>query len=93
MSSRQAFFASVDRIEGRIVVLISDDGVSHEVTREELGPHVEEGTILHVSVDAKGSPLWKDAKVDPAEQKRRTDARRKQWDDLTKNDPGGEIQL
>ena len=93
MSPLQSFLAAVDRIENRTVVVVTDEGNTHEVLRHNLGVRVKEGNVLRVPTDAGGAPIWKEARRDPAEERRRAGEVRKRLDDLKRGDPGGDVNL
>lgn len=83
----------VDRIEGRTVVLVPDEGDADVVVpRKQLSVPVEEGTVLRVPLK-NGVPDWEKAKSDPAEGARRLEEMRRRTDRLLDNDPGGDLDL
>lgn len=89
---KSAFYA-VDRLEGKIAVLIGDDESMVEVPRSDLPARVREGSVLQVGLDAKGKPDWSSAKSDDKERERRLKAAQERLDRMSKSDPGGDITL
>lgn len=87
-----AFYA-VDRLEGSIVILIGDDGTTHEVLRASLPKPTGEGVVLRVPLDASGRPRWAAATADPGERRRRLDEAERRLEELRKRDPGGDVVL
>jgi len=87
-----AHFA-VDRLEGRIAVLIGDDGSQHEVPRKQLPKGTTESSVLEVPSDRSGQPDWAGARLDAAEKKRRIKRALALLEELKKRDPGGDIVL
>ena len=49
--------------------------------------------MLRVPRDAGGEPDWKRAALDPAERERRIARSREIYDELRKQDPGGDVKL
>ncbi len=92
MSERAAFY-TVDRMEGRIVVLVGDDGVALDVPEETLPVRVREGVVLRVRLGADGTPDWSSATIDPAERERRLKEARDTLNRLRRTDPGGDVVL
>ena len=83
----------VDRIEGRMVVLVADDGdADFEMPRKQLSIAVQEGTVLRVPLK-DGVPDWKKAESDPAERARRLEEMRRRMARLREKDPGGDLEL
>ncbi len=83
----------VDRIEGRIVVLVPDEGdVDVEMPRTQLSVAVQEGTVLRVPLK-DGVPDWKNAESDPSERARRLEEMRRRMARLREKDPGGDLEL
>ncbi len=86
-------FFSVDRFEGKVAVLVSDDAASYHVPRSELPSPLSEGDMVLVSIMPAGAPDWRTATIDNAERLRRLANARTTLDRLQKNDPGGDITL
>lgn len=82
----------VDRIEGRIAVLIADDGSVHEVPAHVFGREAREGAVFRVPV-AAGAPVWARAQRDPAEEAKRRAAAQARLDALRRTDAGGDVAL
>lgn len=83
----------VDRIEGKIAVLIGDDGRSVDVPRQMLPAGVREGSVLQVRIGVDGSPDWSSGVLDEAEQERRVKTARETLARLGRRDPGGDVAL
>ncbi len=83
----------VDRIEGRIAVLVLDSGEQRAVPIGDLPVGVSEGTVLRVPLNESGVPSWTAAQIDEEEEERRRQAARTILDELRKRDPGGDITL
>lgn len=88
-----AEFYVIDRIEGRIAVLIGDDGQTYQVPLDQLPRGIAEDVVLRVSSGAGGQPDWKRAVSDAAERNRRIARSREIYDELRKQDPGGDVRL
>lgn len=85
---------AVDRLEGRIAVLIGDDGREVELLRRQLPKDARrEGAILHVELDESGGPIWSTARVDREEEQRRLDDARRRLERLKATDSGGDFSL
>ena len=92
MSAQSRIFV-VDRIEGRSVVLVPDEGDDDVVMpRKQLSVPVDEGTVLRVPLK-DGVPDWKHAKSDPAERARRVREMGRRMEALRAKDPGGDLEL
>lgn len=83
---------AVDRVEGKIAVLIADDGSVHEVRVAELGPNAREGAVLRIPL-ADGAPQWALATRDRAEEASRLQSARARLERLRRDDPGGDLSL
>lgn len=83
----------VDRIEGRIAVLVLDSGEQRAVPIGDLPVGVSEGTVLRVPLNESGVPSWTAAQIDEEEEERRRQAAQTILDELRKRDPGGDITL
>ena len=86
-----AFYA-VDRIEGKVAVLVADDGTTIDIARSKL-PRVREGSVLRVRLGANGEPDWSSAEIDKDEEERRLKRAREILDEMKRSDPGGDITL
>jgi len=86
-------FYVVDRLEGKMAVLVSDKGETIEMPRLELPHGVREGSVLRVRFGAPNVPDWSSAVVDSKEEKRRLDEAQKLLDEMKRKDPGGDITL
>jgi hypothetical protein len=85
---------AVDRLEGRIAVLIADDGRELELPRRQLPKDARrEGVVLRVELSERGEPIWSSARVDREEEQRRLDDARRRLDRLKATDPGGDVSL
>ncbi|HMG19644.1 MAG TPA: DUF3006 domain-containing protein [Gemmatimonadales bacterium] len=87
-----AFYA-VDRIEGKIVVLVADDGTTLDVPRSTLPTRLREGTVLRVRLGANGKPDWSSAEIDRDEEERRLKEANDTLNEMKRSDPGGDITL
>ncbi len=83
----------VDRLEGHVAVLVTDDGEQVDVPKTSLPFRVREGMVLRVTVDGRGHPEWPSAERDETEERRRMDHARARLERLKRRDPGGDIQL
>jgi hypothetical protein len=86
-----AFYA-VDRLEGKVAVLVSDDGATFDIERSQLPARLREGSVLRVQMES-GRPDWSTAKIDSGEQERRLKAAQERLDQMKRGDPGGDITL
>ena len=84
---------AVDRMEGRIAVLVADDGTPVDMPIPMLPAGAREGSVLLVPVGSDGTPNWTAAELDEAERGRRLKRARETLDRLRKRDPGGDIAL
>jgi hypothetical protein len=82
----------VDRIEGKMAVVIGDDGPNFDVLVGDLPRGTREGTVLRVT-PTKGSIDWSRAQIDNVERDRRLKEAREKLDRLSASDPGGDIEL
>jgi len=91
--TRTLIFA-VDRLEGRVAVLIADDGRELDVPRAKLPKDGRrEGAIVNVELDQLNEPIWSTARVDRDEEHRRREDARRRLDRLKATDPGGDVSL
>jgi hypothetical protein len=85
-------FFVVDRIEGTTAIVVSDDGRTFDLPRDQLPHGSHEGTVLRAT--STGRTLdWASATIDEGERQRRQKDARRTIDRLKKSDPGGDIQL
>jgi len=89
---RMPFFV-VDRIEGKIAVIVADDGSSFDVPRRDLPKGCREGTVLRLDAVIRGTPNWADAVIDEGERIRRLERARDRLQRLGDTDPGGDVEL
>ena len=82
----------MDRIEGKIAVVLRDDDRSYDVPRAQLPKKAREGSVLRVASVA-GAPDWSTAVIEEAEERRRDREAQETLDRLKKTDPGGDVQL
>jgi len=92
MSNDNNMIFVVDRIEGTIAVLVSDDMQEAKIVRAQLGVRVSEGTVLRVPVLPSGLD-WQAARVDSVEREKRVSLAREALTRLQRKDPGGDISL
>lgn len=90
--SKTVFYA-VDRMEGRMAVLVGDDGRQLEFLRRDLPKKAKEGSVLRVSVSAGGVPDFRAAVVDEDERKRRLEEAKAKLEQLKAGDAGGDVEL
>jgi hypothetical protein len=85
-------FYVIDRIEGRVAVVVGDDGRSFDVPKRQLPRGCREGTVLRV--EATGGVIdWSRAVIDEAERRRRWERARETLRHLGETDPGGDVKL
>ena len=83
----------VDRVEGRIAVLVADDdGETLDVPLNVLPHGLREGTVLRVT-ESEGHPLWASAMLDEELRLRRLRQAETALNELKSRDPGGDIVL
>jgi len=91
--SERAIFV-VDRLEGKVAVVVGDDGRTLNVERRALPAAARrEGAVLRVAIGDADAPVWATAEVDHEEEQRRQADARRRLDRLKKSDPGGDISL
>lgn len=82
----------VDRIEGKIAVVVGDDGRSFGLPKRQLPTGCREGTVLRVEV--RGDTIdWSRAVIDDAERRRRLEQARETLRHLGETDAGGDVTL
>jgi hypothetical protein len=86
-------FYVVDRIEGKVAVVVAEDGSELDVPRRGLPKGSREGTVLRIDAAAGETPDWGQAVIDEAEGARRLERARETLRRLSKTDPGGDIEL
>ena len=83
----------VDRVEGRIAVLVADDDEETLNVPLNVLPHgLREGTVLRVT-ESEGHPLWASAMLDEELRLRRLRQAETALNELKSRDPGGDIVL
>ena len=83
----------VDRVEGRIAVLVADDDEETLDVPLNVLPHgLREGTVLRVT-ESEGHPLWVSAMLDEELRLRRLRQAETALNELKSRDPGGDIVL
>ena len=83
----------VDRVEGRIAVLVADDDEETLDVPLDVLPHgLREGTVLRVT-ESEGHPLWASAMLDEELRLRRLRQAETALNELKSRDPGGDIVL
>ena len=88
-----SLIVSVDRIEGRTIVLEGDDGRRFEVPVRDFPEQPAEGRIYVVPLGKSGVPNWKLATVDEAETTRRLKDLKRRMETLRRPDKGGDVEL
>ena len=83
----------VDRVEGRIGVLVADDDEETLNVPLNVLPHgLREGTVLRVT-ESEGHPLWASAMLDEDLRLKRLRQAETALHELKNRDPGGDIVL
>ena len=83
----------VDRVEGRIAVLVADDDEETLDVPLNVLPHgLREGTVLRVT-ESEGHPLWASAMLDEELRLKRLRQAETALHELKNRDPGGDIVL
>ncbi len=83
----------VDRVEGRIAVLVADDDEETLDVPLNVLPHgLREGTVLRVT-ESEGHPLWASAMLDEELRLRRLRQAETALNELKSRDPSGDIVL
>jgi len=85
-------FYVIDRIEGKIAVVVGDNGRSFDVPKRRLPHGSREGTVLRVE-ERDDTIDWSRAVIDDAERKRRLERARDALRRLGETDPGGDVEL
>ncbi len=83
----------VDRLEGKIAVLVSDRGETIDLPSVGLPRGLREGSVLRVRFGAQNLPDWSTAVIDKEEEKRRLEEAQRLLDEMKRSDPGGDITL
>ena len=84
----------VDRREGKIVVLVDDEGKTVEVDRAKLPTRCrQEGAVLRVPLGNGSIPVWRNAVRDRAEEQRRLTELTERLEKLKRKDRGGDVSL
>ena len=66
-------YFEVDRIRGRVALLLGDDRQRIAVPMHRLPSNTQRGDLLAVPLDQTDTPMWSGAIADRAEAKRRTE--------------------
>jgi hypothetical protein len=83
----------VDRVEGRIAVLVADDDEETLDVPLNVLPHgLREGTVLRVT-ESEGHPLWASAMSDEESRLKRLRQAETALNELKSRDPGDDIVL
>ena len=85
-------FYVIDRIEGKVAVVVADDRRTFDVPRRVLPKGCREGTVLRIDA-ARETPDWTEAAIDEAERVRRLERARDTVRQLSETDPGGDVEL
>ncbi|MDT8370222.1 MAG: DUF3006 domain-containing protein [Longimicrobiales bacterium] len=93
-TSPDAEIWTLDRFEGDLGVLISDDGRVLEVARADLPDAIRPGSVvlIHGGVDAEALPPGAIEMSEALTERRRAEAR-EILDELKRRDPGGDISI
>lgn len=83
----------VDRIEGRMAVVIADNGTTYDVPKRRLPKGVREGSVLRVELGPDGLPDWRGARVDREEEGRRIQQRSDRTRKIREDDSGSDLSL
>jgi Protein of unknown function (DUF3006) len=89
---RETFY-TVDRLEGKLAVLVADDGVALDVLHDDLPRELRAGVVLRVRLAPTGCPDWSTAVIDDAERGRRLQQAGERLDRLRRTDPGSNLVL
>ena len=84
---------AVDRLEGRLAILVDDSNEVHEVPSAELPKPVREGACFSIPIGTGGKPLWRNAVPAPEEERRRKAEAKERIARLSANDHGGDLDL
>lgn len=75
-------------------VIAFDDGRTVDVPVREVPEDCRaEGAVLDVPQDARGAPLWREARRNTAEEQARREKAEAVLKELRMRDPGGDIEL
>ena len=86
-------FYVLDRIEGKMAVIVADDDRTFDVPRRVLPKGSREGTVLRIDAVSAEAPDWREAVIDEAEAARRLERGQQAIRRLGETDPGGDIEL
>ena len=81
-------FYVVDRVEGKIAVVVADDGRTFDVPQRVLPKGAREGSVLRIDAASTDAPDWTDAIIDEAERGRRLERATETVRRLGETDPG-----
>ena len=85
---------AVDRRENEMLVLVTDAGETFEVEASDLPADCRhEGAVLRIPLGQDSRPVWKHAKRDRIEEKRRLSVLTDRLKKLRQSDPGGDVSL
>ncbi len=79
----------VDRIKGEQATLLNDEGHATSVALDLLPSGLEDGSVLHVTLDSDGTPDWSSAQIDQSE----TEERRRLSSQILKKLEAGEAEI
>jgi hypothetical protein len=83
---------TVDRVEGKVAVLVDDNGRAANVELSRLPPGAREGSVLRAP-DRYGKPDFSAMTLDDEEMKRRVGVVGAAQKKMGAGDPGGDIRL
>lgn len=84
---------TVDRREGKVVVVFDDAGKTHHVPVADLPNNCRsEGAVLDVPLEA-GAPVWKKARRNHAAEKGALKQAGERIIRMRRRDPGGDVSL
>jgi hypothetical protein len=83
----------VDRTEGKVAIVVADEGNTLEVPLRDLPKGTREGTVLRIDASRARPPLWSNAVIDESERERRLKSARETINRLGDADPGGDVEL
>jgi hypothetical protein len=86
-------FYVIDRIEGKVAVIVADDERTFDVPRRSLPKGCREGTVLRIDAESTEGPDWASAAIDEPERLRRLERAQDTLRRLADSDPGGDIEL
>jgi len=90
---RTELYYTVDRIRKDRAAVVGDAGDEVDVPRADLPADLVEGAVLRVPFDEEGALDWAAARVDKEETERRRREAQRIIEELSRRDPGGDIEL